>query len=46
MRPYPPLLYSGGLLLALIGHLLLPLSLPGAVWVRALGAVSAAKRHR
>lgn len=39
MRPYPPLLYGGGLLLALVGHLVLPLSLPGAWWVRGLGAV-------
>ncbi|WP_420113096.1 methyltransferase family protein [Pseudactinotalea sp.] len=39
MRPYPPLIYSGGLLLALVGHLLHPLALPSAVWVRLLAVV-------
>lgn len=39
MKPYPPLLFGGGMLLALIGHLVYPLSLPGAWWLRGLGAV-------
>ena len=37
MRPYPPLLYGAGLLLALVGHLVAPLALPGVWWVRLLG---------
>jgi len=39
MRPYPPVLYLGGLGLALAGHLIHPLSLPDALGVRVLGAV-------
>ncbi|WP_156251749.1 methyltransferase family protein [Pseudactinotalea terrae] len=54
MRPYPPLLYGGGLLLALIGHLVQPLGLLGAWWARGLGvalmigsgALALAAEHR
>lgn len=37
MRPYPPLLYGSGLLLALLGHLVHPLGLLGPWWSRSLG---------
>lgn len=39
MKPYPPLLFTGGLLLALLGHLLRPLSVPGGWWPRGIGIV-------
>lgn len=39
MRPYPPVVYGTGLLLALIGHAIVPLSLPASWWLRALGAI-------
>lgn len=42
MRPYPPLIYTGGLILALVGHLLHPLALPAAGWVRLLALVPVA----
>lgn len=39
LRVYPPVVYGLGLLVALVGHLLLPLSLPHLWWLRAIGAL-------
>lgn len=39
MRPYPPLLFGGGLLLALAGHLVHPLPLPGGWAALAVGVL-------
>jgi protein-S-isoprenylcysteine O-methyltransferase Ste14 len=40
MKPYPPLLFGGSLLLAALGHVLLPLAMPGWWWLRALGGLA------
>ncbi|MFV0254265.1 MAG: methyltransferase family protein [Beutenbergiaceae bacterium] len=37
MKPYPPILFGSGLLLALAGHLVWPLPLPSWLWLRAVG---------
>lgn len=44
MKPYPPLLFGGGLLLALVGHLVAPLAMPGgwAALVVGVGLLGAA----
>lgn len=37
MKPYPPLLFAAGLLLALLGHLLHALPMPGGTAARVVG---------
>lgn len=39
MKPYPPLLFGGGLLLALVGHLVHPLALLGGAVRMVLGVL-------
>ncbi|MFV0425854.1 MAG: methyltransferase family protein [Beutenbergiaceae bacterium] len=39
MKPYPPIVFGTGLLVAFIGHQLWPLSMPDSWWVRVGGAV-------